>query len=160
MDGQRRFMEPISPCPQCGATFAEPGVSCASRFDRLLALDHSRTEPWGTRHGLAFAAFTLQHAFGKPREALERAYVMLYRVYEFGDDRMKVAGALRGTPPSSPAEWGVPPLPPVLRGEPAWGMTIADLGSFSADEYAGLLDSWCKAILDRLSVGRLKRETT
>ena len=85
---------------------------------------------------------------------------MLYRVYGFGDDRMKVAGALRRTPPSSPAEWGVPPLPPVLRGEPAWGMTIADLGSFSADEYPRLLDSWCRAILDRLSAGRIKRETT
>ena len=48
-------------CDECGARYTEPGDSCQARFDQLLALDHSRQEPWGSRHGLAFAAFALQH---------------------------------------------------------------------------------------------------
>jgi hypothetical protein len=47
-------------CPECGATYSEEGDSCAARFDQLLALDHSRREPWGSRHGQAYAAFALQ----------------------------------------------------------------------------------------------------
>ena len=48
-------------CPQCGGALASPDDSCASRFDTLLALDHSRQEPWGSRHASAFATFALQH---------------------------------------------------------------------------------------------------
>src|ERR1051326_7998235 len=48
-------------CVECGAEYESDEDSCVARFDRLLALDHSRQEPWGSRHGQAFAAFALQH---------------------------------------------------------------------------------------------------
>ena len=38
-------------CPECGAVYADPGDSCAVRFDALLALNHSRREPWGAATG-------------------------------------------------------------------------------------------------------------
>jgi len=49
-------------CPECGASYATEDDSCSARFERLLALDHSRQEPWGSRHGQAFAAFALMSA--------------------------------------------------------------------------------------------------
>jgi hypothetical protein len=52
-------------CAQCGATFADATQNCEERFDTLLALDHSRVQPWGSRHGLAFSTFALQHPEGR-----------------------------------------------------------------------------------------------
>src|SRR5205823_8749822 len=48
-------------CAECGAMYIDEFDSCAARFETLLAVDHSRREPWGSRHGQAFAAFALQH---------------------------------------------------------------------------------------------------
>ncbi|GAB3723883.1 DUF5946 family protein [Nocardiopsis oceani] len=45
-------------CSECGAHSATP---CAELFHRLLALDHSRQEPWGPLHGAAVACYLLQH---------------------------------------------------------------------------------------------------
>src|SRR5699024_10734516 len=47
-----------SPCPQCGGTGP---VECAVLFDRLLALDHSRAEPWGPLHAVTVTCYRLQH---------------------------------------------------------------------------------------------------
>lgn len=52
---------PLTRCADCGAAWRDGEDSCAARFDRLLALDHSRREPWGSRHGIAFAVYALQH---------------------------------------------------------------------------------------------------
>src|SRR5712664_2891954 len=60
---RHRYYNPATmklPCPQCGAVYPPPPTSCADQFAVLLALDHSRREPWGSRHGLAFAAYSLQ----------------------------------------------------------------------------------------------------
>lgn len=45
-------------CPECGAASETP---CEELFRRLLALDHSRREPWGPLHGVAVACHRLQH---------------------------------------------------------------------------------------------------
>lgn len=47
------------------------GVTCGELFDRLLALDHSRRQPWGPLHGQAVACYFLQHPHAPraPRES-------------------------------------------------------------------------------------------
>ncbi|MDE3725144.1 DUF5946 family protein [Nocardiopsis sp. N85] len=45
-------------CARCGAV---SGTPCEELFQRLLALDHSRQEPWGPLHGVAVACYRLQH---------------------------------------------------------------------------------------------------
>ena len=135
-------------CEQCGARYESLDDSCAERFSQLLAFDHSRKEPWGSRHGSAFAAYTLQHPAGLPRGALERCWVMLYRIWIAGDDPEYVARTLRhgGGRPS----WHVPPLPAEAVLPRRARMTIADLGEFDAETYPSHLEAWCRATLESL----------
>ena len=128
-------------CTQCGAEYEKENDSCSARFDRLLALDHSRQEPWGSRHGQAFAAFALQHPETYP-SSVDHAWQALHRIYVRGEAPTYVFAALRGrgrtdheTPrrPDRPLE-----LPSV---------TIAYLADFAADTYPERLDAWCRASL-------------
>jgi len=134
-------------CPECGARYSGPETTCRARFDALLALDHSRHEPWGSRHGLAFAVYSLQHPASARRETLVLSWLILNRVYRFGDDPLRLATALRRHPDPTPAEFGVAPFPGGL-GNPSFAVTIADLGDFGADRYPADLDRWCQATLD------------
>ena len=137
-------------CPQCGASYEDADDSCAQRFSALLALDHSRSEPWGSRHGSAFAAYSLQHPVGQPRASLERCWIMLHRIWISGDDPQFVARTMRGVEEGRPHPWTVPPLP-VDAVEPRRPhVTIADLGEFDADGYPGQLEAWCRATLEAL----------
>jgi hypothetical protein len=138
-------------CPQCGAAHQAEGDTCGARFNALLALDHSRTEPWGSLHGLAFSAYTLQHPAGQREDVLLRCWLMLQRIAGAGDDPMKVAAALRRSTPSSAEEWGVPPLPPPPEPGGPYAVTIADLGSFDAASYRVRALDWARATLDRWS---------
>lgn len=72
-------------CEECGATYASAEESCASRFDELLALDHSRTEPWGSRHGLAFAAYAAQHPQRYGPASAAHGLATLRRTYGEGE---------------------------------------------------------------------------
>lgn len=134
-------------CDQCGAHIGALGRSCANRFDVLLALDHSRTEPWGSRHGLAFSAYTLQHPDGKPQEMLNRCWTMLRRVYAFGDDRTFVARAFRTSSSGVDLPWAIESLPPHPSPPREFATTIATLGDFDAERYSGELDAWCQATI-------------
>jgi hypothetical protein len=131
-------------CAECGARYAEDGDGCASRFDQLLALDHARQEPWGSRHGLAFAAFALQHPAAH-RSSLDSAWGALHRIYVSGDAPTRVFAALRASGGVVPPEWRVPPRPAQRTGTPT--VTIAELADFAADTYAERLDAWCRASL-------------
>jgi hypothetical protein len=132
-------------CPECGAASPDAERSCAGRFKALLALDHSRHEPWGSRHGLAFAAYTLQHPGGATAELLDRCWLILFKVYVQGEDYRRVLGALNRRPDIGSADWGVPPPPPAPRGQ--YATTIADLDDFSPERYPALLDDWCRGVL-------------
>jgi hypothetical protein len=134
-------------CEQCGAPLGEPAVTCDERFATLLALDHSRQEPWGSRHGLAFAAYTLQHGAGQPAHVLERCWLMLCRVHVAGDEPMRVARGLRAHGGRAPQDWAAPPFPKRAALPSAFGTTIVDLGEFAPDDYATRLDAWCRATL-------------
>lgn len=48
----------MNTCAQCGAV---SDTACEELFQRLLALDHSRQEPWGPLHGVAVTCYRLQH---------------------------------------------------------------------------------------------------
>lgn len=135
----------IPSCPDCGAPTSS-GESCADRFSRLLALDHSRQEPWGSRHGLAFAAYTLQHPSTQAPEVLRRSWTMLCRVYLAGDDRDAVARGMRRVG-GGHVIWDVPAPPPTWESGRGFPVTIADLGDFDAASYASRLDAWCLGIL-------------
>ena len=135
-------------CPQCGAKYDQASDSCAERFNALLALDHSRQEPWGSRHGSAFAAYTLQHPRDVGREALERCWLLLYRTWIAGDDPQFVASTLREMDRGTRPPWKTPSFPARASAMPH--VTIADLGAFDADMYPELLASWCRATLEAL----------
>jgi hypothetical protein len=134
-------------CVQCGAVFADASQSCEQQFDKLLALDHARLQPWGSRHGLAFSTFALQHPRGRTPAQLAACWVMLYRVWIKGDNRAKLAAAMRERPDLPPAEWGVPPVPAVPAADTRYAITIADLGEFDADTYVRKLEEWGRATL-------------
>jgi hypothetical protein len=137
-------------CPQCGAKYATSEDSCAQRFAELLALDHSRQEPWGSRHGSAFSAYTLQHPAGQSRASLERCWTLLYRIWIAGDDPEFVARTLRDAESGRPPKWTVPPLPADAAGPWRPRVTIADLGTFEADRFPQQLEAWCRAALETL----------
>jgi len=131
-------------CPECGASYDTDGDSCAARFDQLLALDHSRREPWGSRHGQAFAAFALQHP-QRFAGSLDHAWAALHRIYFAGDRPTLVFEQLRSGRQGALARWNVPPRPERPVTSPS--VTVANLGAFDADTYAEQLDDWCRASL-------------
>jgi hypothetical protein len=132
-------------CPECNAEYVAVGDSCTTRFERLLALDHSRTEPWGSRHGRAFAAFALQHP-ATHSASLDVAWEILYRIYCGKESPSYVVASIREDATRLANDVHVPPRASQPRGFPA--ITIADLGDFSAATYASQLDNWCRATLD------------
>jgi hypothetical protein len=110
----------------------------------LLALDHSRQEPWGSRHGQAFAAFALQHP-ERFAGSLDHAWTALHRIYLAGDRPPLVFERLRSKRQSALARWNVPPRSEHPIAGPS--VTIADLVDFEAGTYAERLDDWCRASL-------------
>ncbi|MBV8207928.1 MAG: hypothetical protein JO041_14150 [Acidobacteria bacterium] len=118
--------------------------SCATRFHELLALDHSQREPWGSRHGLAFATYALQHPGAFPAATLDRSWIALHRIYGCGDDPGRVFERFRRE--GNRARWDSPPRPTPPEQFPR--VTIADLANFEAETYAEMLDQWARATLD------------
>lgn len=133
-------------CDECGARYTEPEDSCQARFDQLLALDQSRQEPWGSRHGLAFAAFALQHPQRFSAATVAQARVLIERVIRDGEPLTRVVAEFRARP-----QTGVPAL---HAGVPtSFAVTIADLGAFDADAYPAALERWARAALGAPSTG-------
>lgn len=128
-------------CAECGARYDTEADSCASRFEELLALDHSRREPWGSRHGQAFATFALQHPSRYPA-SLDAAWGALYRLCCLDQPLAHVMQVFRGRVQSSCV---IPPRPDRPIGRPA--ITIADLTDFEAATYPSRLDAWSRATL-------------
>lgn len=135
-------------CDECGARYADATDSCADRFALLLALDHSREEPWGSRHGLAFAVFALQHPRRFPAATRERSHELLRRVFEQGESLEHVVRDLRRRGAHPGAADAAPPA-----AAPPFPTTIADLGAFEAGEYAQRLERWCRDTLTHLRGG-------
>jgi hypothetical protein len=126
-------------CSECNAVYSHEADACATRFEQLLALDHSRVEPWGSRHGLAFAAFALQHPV-RHAASLDVAWELLYRVYRGQEALSHVVASIRNGATDGADDIHVPPRAPRPLTHPA--MTIADLGDFASATYARQLDDW------------------
>ncbi|HEV8150493.1 MAG TPA: DUF5946 family protein [Gemmatimonadales bacterium] len=140
-------------CPQCGALYPDAADSCEQRFQQLLALDHSRPEPWGRLHGVVFACYTLQHPEGQTHEALERCWLALYRIVVSGDDPVRLFAGLRNAPKRAGAEWGIPALPaPPPPGGP-YSVTLADFGEFPPESHAARVAAWAQATYERWAEG-------
>ena len=131
-------------CPECGARYDAVDDSCQARFEALLALDHSRREPWGSRHALAFAAFAVQHPSRFPAHSVTRARELLERVFLRHEPLDAVVRDYRARPRDQPT----PQASNLQRGGSGFAVTIADLGDFAADTYPALLERWCLASLN------------
>lgn len=127
-------------CDECGARYFARDVTCAIRFDELLALDHSHREPWGSRHGQAFAAFVLEHPRAHAK-SLDAAWDTLYRIYCLNESPASVIASRRRDP------IGKPSVPRPDRQRLPFAVTIADLGGFEPDTYPAALDAWCRGAL-------------
>jgi hypothetical protein len=133
-------------CDECGARYTEPDDSCQARFDQLLALDHSRQEPWGSRHGLAFAAFALQHPRRFSPASVAQARLLIERVVRDGEPLARVVADFRAHPHAgAPATHVAVPT--------SFAVTIADLGTFDAVAYPAALERWARAALGAPSTG-------
>ncbi len=129
---------------ECGA--ADP-VRCRERFDRLLALDHSREAPWGPLHGVAVACYRLGHP-GALRRGEPAALLGMLDAFltggAAGADRFarhrRRAVAHRGGPaPSDDAPVAAPT---------AFGVSIDDVaagGDFPADGHTERVRAWAEA---------------
>lgn len=107
-------------CEECGAATGE--ATCAELFDRLLALDHSRQQPWGSLHGEAVACYFAQHP-NAPRAPYDIA-PLLQRLRRF------IADDQRATRPET--------------------TTIHDVavdGSFPSAGHRERLERWARSIL-------------
>lgn len=134
----------MNQCPECGACYATESDSCAARFEQLLALDHSRREPWGSRYGHAFAVFALQHPI-RYSASVDRAWHSLYRIYVLQEAASEVFASMRSGRHEKAAPPMLPTRPPLAGSLPS--VTIANLGDFAATDYAAALDAWCRATL-------------
>lgn len=108
-------------CEDCGAATDE--ASCGDLFDRLLALDHGRREPWGPLHGEAVACYFAQHP-NDPR-APRDATALLDRLRRFVGDDVEEDDDLQST-------------------------TVHDVavdGSFPATGYRDRLERWARSII-------------
>ena len=137
-------------CAECGATWRDPEDACAARFDRLLALDHSHREPWGSRHGLAFAVYAVQHPARFPATSRAAAVELLTAVYRRGEDRAWAVRRLRTAMADRKPASGTPDAS-VPHPRDGFPVTIASLGTFEAETYASALDAWCRATLATLA---------
>lgn len=135
-------------CPQCGATYVAPDDTCEARWQRLLALDHSRQAPWGPLHALSFATWTLQHPDAAAPGSVARCRELLERVIGRGEPLARVAADFRARPPAEPSTRSLE-LPLELSRRPRrFGVTIADLGDFDGATFESVLQRWAQATLE------------
>ncbi|MFD5461877.1 DUF5946 family protein [Kitasatospora sp. NPDC127059] len=145
-------MTAAEPCAECGAR------GCAELFHGLLALDHSRAEPWGPLHGVSVSCFLLQHPGRLPGDGgagargLLRAYLagglpaverLVGRARRANSHRV-TGGA--GHPGPGPTPEPEPPTAP--RG--GFAVTIEQVAldrTFPADGFADRVRDWAAATL-------------
>lgn len=134
-------------CADCGARYDGAEDSCQLRFDALLALDHSHTEPWGSRHAIAFATYALQHPTAHTDATRSFSRELLRRVFQRHEPLAQVVADFRARDISPRSSIPTADIPP--HGGP-FTVTISDLGDFEASGYPEALERWALATLDRV----------
>ncbi len=142
-------------CPGCGA--ADGLTACTELFHRLLALDLSRTEPWGPLHGAVVPAYYLQHPQGSP-QALDRMLDILQIYLRDGADGLndEAQTASRRNSHRSGAAYAhaFQIVEPGATDRPApvsFRVTIADVamdGSFPAAGHGERMRAWAAATVE------------
>ncbi|MGW2374311.1 DUF5946 family protein [Kitasatospora sp. NPDC001683] len=145
-------------CGECGA----PG--CEELFHRLLALDHSRAEPWGPLHGVSVACFLLQHPSrlavggGARARAFLRAYLdgglpavngLVGRARAANSHRVRGRAPAAAVAPGTGAETGTGAGAGAPRG--GFAVTIAEVGqdrTFPAAGFPERVRAWAAATLE------------
>ncbi|MFH9347671.1 DUF5946 family protein [Kitasatospora sp. NPDC017646] len=137
------------PCGACGAR------GCEELFHGLLALDHSRAEPWGPLHGVSVSCFLLQHPARLPADGGAAARGLL-RAYLDGGlpavdrliGRARAANSHRVTGRSAPGG-AVPPGREAPRG--GFAVTVEEVaqdGTFPAAGFPDRVRAWAAATLE------------
>ncbi|MGC0273623.1 DUF5946 family protein [Pseudactinotalea sp. Z1739] len=149
-----RDEQPGATCAECGSG-GSPG--CEALFDRLLALDHSRAEPWGPLHAVAVACYRLQHPSALPAGD-ERWLLQLLRAYlDGGPEGLNrwVDGARRANARRHHARPAARVAPtsgswPRAGNPTAFETTLTDVavnGTFPASGYRDRVRAWAQATL-------------
>lgn len=136
----------MSRCADCGAE------RCDELFETLLALDHSRQEPWGPLHGVVAPCYFLQHS-ARSADSSWSVYWSMLRAYLAGGtaaldamtNQLRALNSHRkgGLGPESVAD--VPVKSPPLHG---FVVTIAEVavdGTFPAEGYEDRVREWAEA---------------
>ncbi|MGI6877129.1 DUF5946 family protein [Amycolatopsis sp. 3B14] len=137
-------------CAECGG--AGP---CEELFHVVLALDHSRREPWGPLHGVTVACFLLQHPSRVPERDRGRNWAIVRAFADGG--RPAVAGltaAVRRAN-SHRARGALPEFDAPPGGAGSFEVTIADVaqdGTFPAAGFEERVRAWARATLDAHSL--------
>ena len=141
-------------CAECGAPM-QPR-SCDDLFHTLLALDHSRQEPWGPLHGVSVSCFLLQHHSRIPDDdAMPWALVRGYLEGGLDEIEQLVENARRGNSHrlnAGPARVAHAAASPRATAPPShFAVTIEDValdGSFPAAGFAERVKDWSAATVD------------
>lgn len=136
-------------CSDCGASTDR--WTCEELFQRLLALDHQRLEPWGPFHGISVACYLLQHPSPHgPQHRGARLELVATFCEEGLDGFRRVTGAARARNSHRASTQGAAPTPddpgPSVA---AFGTTIHDVavdGTFPADGFAERVGEWADAV--------------
>ncbi|GAA1997578.1 DUF5946 family protein [Catenulispora subtropica] len=136
----------MEPCAECGAASG----SCDALFHGLLALDHSRQEPWGPLHGVSVSCYFLQHPSRATAGHRGREWELV-RAYLDGGLAAVDWVVRRARSENSHRSPGLSvPEPPRVRQEPParFAVTIEDVavdGTFPADGFADRVTAWAAA---------------
>ncbi len=148
LQGRVREYRGMDTCAQCGAVSETP---CEELFQQLLALDHSRQEPWGPLHGVAVACYRLQHPGSLSEGAHEFPLELLRAHLEDGSaaSHKLTERARRGNSHRVHRERGVrtSTTPEAPSG---FGFTIAEVaadGGFPAEGHPERVRAWARATL-------------
>jgi hypothetical protein len=143
-------------CAECGRFTAE--ATCETLFHQLLALDHSRQEPWGPLHGVAVGTYFLQHPTGQKPAALRPQWSLAHAYLAGGLPRIEAmtrrvrqlnANSGSGRKPEAADYGDAPPLPSAT--PTAYAVTIGDVavdGTFPAEGYAERVRAWVSATIE------------
>ena len=132
-------------CAECGGVSDVTG-RCRVLFERLLALEFSRAEPWGPLHGLTVAVHALQHPAQFPAVDTSGWWTALHVYVVHG---FESAARMWST---ASGESGVAPFadtPPMSPESPTFTVTIGDVagprGDFPAAGHAERVSGWARA---------------
>ncbi|NUP49039.1 MAG: hypothetical protein HOW97_17290 [Catenulispora sp.] len=136
----------MNPCPECGAASG----ACDELFSALLALDHSRTEPWGPLHGVSVSCYFLQHPGRSAASHRAREWELVHAYLDGGlaavawtARRARSENSHRGPGLTTPAMPAVRAVPPTV-----FAVTIEEVavdGTFPAGGFADRVTAWAAA---------------